>query len=104
MPTERVNLMTVLLVKCHFLCFTTTLGTDPSQPPTPTEDRNLMTILLNVLVPACAVLLLIVSAAIVIVYVRKRRRQNRAVKSMNRFEMMAKNPLYMEAGMVEYHY
>ena len=63
-----------------------------------------MTILLNILVPACAVLLLlIVTTVIAIVYVRKRRRQNRTVKSMDRFEMMARNPLYMEAGMVEYH-
>ena len=99
--------MTVLLVKCHFeraplkLCFTTTLGTDPSQPPTPTESRNLMTILLNTLVPVCAVLLLIVSAAIVIVYVRKRRRVRRSmlVESMDRVEMKATNPL-TEAGLV----
>ena len=94
--------MTVLLVKCHFLCFTTTLGTDPSQPPTPTENRNLMTILLNVLVPVCAVLLLlIVIAVIAIVYVRKRRRKRRSmlVESMDRVEMKATNPL-TEAGLV----
>ena len=108
MPTYfSVNLMTVLLVKCHFeraplkLCFTSTLGTDPSQPPTPTENRNLMTILLNVLVPACAVLvLLIVIAVIAIVYVRKRKRvRSMLVESMDRVEMKATNPL-TEAGLV----
>ena len=97
--------MTVLLVKCHFesaplnLCFTTTLGTDPSQPATPT---NLTTILLNVLVPACAVLvLLIVIAVIAIIYVRKRRRVRRSmlVESMDRVEMKATNP-HTEAGLV----
>ena len=100
--------MTVLLVKCHFeraplkLCFTTTSGTDPSQPPTPTENRNLMTILLNTLVPACAVVvLLIVIAVIAIVYVRKRRsvRRSMLVESMDRVEMKATNPL-TEAGLV----
>ena len=83
------------------MCFTSTLGTDPSQPPTPTENRNLMTILLNILVPACAVLLLTASAVIAIVYVRKRRRKRRSmlVKSMDRVEMKATNP-QTEAGLV----
>lgn len=83
------------------LCFANTLGPDPSQPPTPTENRNLMTTLLNILVPACAVLLLTVSAVIAIVYVRKRRRKRRSmlVKSMDRVEMKATNP-QTEAGSV----
>ena len=60
-----------------------------------------MTILLNVLVPACAVLvLLIVIAVIAIVYVRKRKRvRSMLVESMDRVEMKATNPL-TEAGLV----
>ena len=84
------------------LCFANTLGPDTSQPPTPTENGNLMTILFATLVPAYSVLLLlIVSAVIAIVYVRKRRRKRRSmlVKSMDRVEMKATNP-QTEAGSV----
>ena len=87
----------------------TTAPSNQTTPPIhPTGTGNLKTVLLAILVPACAVLLLLlVGAVIAVVYGRRRRRTRKikkrtvAVRPMGRAKISSTNRDETGAGLVD---